>query len=642
MAWANGNKKWTVPFVSLNGTSCRVDIYARDYAGDTVTELSLSNTNAPGCAAANPFEYSEDNDSDLLNVIRYRTGYLRLIEHEYGGLADIYPSVNTDRYVEFYYGETLDFVGYIMAQDFDNDWVAGPRQIDLPIISPLGLANGTRFDYTSYNPPRWMSIQDIIIDCLNKLDGGYTGFYFPQYIPSSSSLDLVMTGFYINSLTFCPWGDANDKEAASLEGIYDAKSVEEALTMICTSYGLILHDAAATPCFQRLDWNGDYCLKGLDTSRAKYEPSVTDLTAIAEIDSKDNKESRILPLSKIEVTYDGEIDVPGMTFNRCRGYLRGSAIADTELCSNIPKIADFDGTIESAVSIDSNGDLPAGKIALGAFGQGSLSEMIMFQPDSNWTDGYKICSYKFFEWNGESGRLRFNHKYGDSIENLNNPQYISPLVTSYYAVIAVRIVSGNYYFSTQSGWQTMDNTLIYTKSWINGEADCEVAFLPLYVGTPQPLEIEFYAASGNRSAWIRTISNVSLINYESAANAYLKSKDKNKRTIEGSPSNETGSVTQGCSLLIYNSNRIRYNSSTVSGNAWVDVVNNEPTYPYLLQAQDRLELDMTMTPQTPATLYLNRFSLWNSTNKWRVIARSFEAWNDKHTITLHHSPIFDY
>ena len=116
----------------------------------------------------------------------------------------------------------------------------------------------------------------------------------------------------------------------------------------------------------------------------------------------------------------------------------------------------------------------------------------------------------------------------------------------------------------------MDNSLIYTKSWINGEADCEVGFLPLYAGTPQPLEIEFYAASGNRSAWIRTISNVSLINYESATNAYLKSKDKNKRIIEGSPSNETGSVTQGCSLLIYNSNRIRYNSSTVSGNAWDD------------------------------------------------------------------------
>jgi hypothetical protein len=61
-----------------------------------------------------------------------------------------------------------------------------------------------------------------------------------------------------------------------------------------------------------------------------------------------------------------------------------------------------------------------------------------------------------------------------------------------------------------------------------------------------------------------------------------------------------------------------------------------------LQAQDRLELDMTMTPQTPATLYLNRITLWNSTNKWRVIARSFEAWNDLHTLTLHHSPIFDY
>ena len=642
MAWSNGNKKWTVPFKSLNGTDCRVDIYAKDYTGDTVTELSISNTSAPGCAAANPFEYSEDNDSDLLNVIRYRTGYLRLIEYEYGGLDDIYPSVNTDRYIEFYYDGQLDFNGFIMAQDFDNDWGPGPRELELPVISPIGLASGTTFDYTSYNPPRWMTIQSIIINCLDALDGGYTGFYFPQYIPSTDSLDLVMTGFYINSLTFCPWGESSNKETASLDGIYEAKTVADALTMICTTYGLILHDAAPTPCFQRLDWQGDYCLKGTDTSRAKYEPSVTDLTSIAEIDSKNNKESVVLPLAKIKVTYEGDDSVPGMTFNRCRGYARTSAWAETGFCSNSPKITDFDGTFATNVSIDSSGQITAGSICLGAYGSNSLSEMIIFRPDG-WDSGYRLCSYKFFEWNGESGRLRFQHQYGESIEDMDNPSYTPPLGGSeYYAAIAVVIKSGSLYYNTTSGWSSPGGSVIYTKAWINGETDCEVAFTALYSGAPQPLEIEFYAASGNRTAWIRTISNVQLVAHESATEAYLKMNNKNERTIEGSPSNEDGSVSQGSSLLTYTSNRMRYNSSTVDGAAEVDVINNEPTYPYMLQAQDRLELDMTMTPLTPAALYLNRLTIWNSSEKWRVVARSFNPWNDLHTLTVHHSSIFDY
>jgi hypothetical protein len=75
MAWTNGNKRWTVQFKSLNGTTCRIDIYKRGYTGTIVDTL---------IAAANPINYSEDNDSDLLNnVIRFRTGYLRLIENYY-------------------------------------------------------------------------------------------------------------------------------------------------------------------------------------------------------------------------------------------------------------------------------------------------------------------------------------------------------------------------------------------------------------------------------------------------------------------------------------------------------------------------------------------------------------------------------
>ena len=80
-------KRWTIPFKSLNGTNCRIDIYDEGWSG-AVTELSTANANTPGVAAADPFYYEENNDESLLEVIRYRTGYINLVETIYGGLAD--------------------------------------------------------------------------------------------------------------------------------------------------------------------------------------------------------------------------------------------------------------------------------------------------------------------------------------------------------------------------------------------------------------------------------------------------------------------------------------------------------------------------------------------------------------------------
>lgn len=621
MAWASGNKRWTVSFVSYNGTSCRIDIYKRGYTGSTVDELT---------SAADPFEYDESNDEDLLNgVIRYRSGYIRLIESDYGDLDEIYPQVNTDRYVEFYYGETLDFTGFIMASEYVNGWEDGPRLVELPIISPLGLASGTTFDYTSYNPPSWITLRRVIRDSLNLLNAGYTSFYFPKYIESEDSLDLVVNGLYLNSLVICPFGNAYDKRYASLTGIYAPKTVADALTIICTGFGLIVHDVPGNPVFQRVDYDGDYSLNGFDGSHTRVEQGTTDMTSVATIASDRNTISKVIPLSKIEVTYDGSEDIPGMTFDRCRGYSRGCAIDDHSFCTNIPNIADFSGTIESAISIDSSGMITAGNVGLGAYGSGSLSEMIIFRPADNvgWGTNHLVCSYTFYEWNGEAVRLQFKHQYGESIENLDNPEYVN-LMTRFYATIGVTVKMGQ-------------NTLT-SKSWNDGRVDCEIGFLTNVQAAPQPLTVEFYSVDGNISDWIHTISDVKLVKYDSATNAYLnKNANPNSFTISGSPSDTEGSVTRGCGILAKTQNRLRYNSANIPGTAEVELMNKEPTYPYLLTVQDRLSVDVKMTYQTAPAIYLNQISVWGSNGVWRTIARSFRAADDVHTFTFHHSTAFD-
>ena len=627
MAWANGNKRWTLPFVSLNGTSCRVDIYQRGYTGSTVTTLT---------GAENPFEYEEDDDSDLLNgVIRYRTGYLRVIEENHGELDDLYPLVNNAHYIEFYYGSTLDFNGFIQAQEFENDWAPGPRVIELPVMSPLGLAEGIYFDYTDFNPPRWLAFRDILKYIFNAIDISYDGFYFPKILSKRPADGNVMDNLFVNSLTFCPFGSDYNKESSNITGIYEPKTVEDALNMICTAFGVILHDLPGKPIFQRVDYTGDYVKFDLTYNFDIINQGITNITNIATVSSADNSESVIMPLSEIVVTYAGEAGEPSMTFERCRGYSRGCMVPDREFCTNLPMINDLQGTFTYAETINSDGNLSTtGKVCLGAYGGNSLSEMIMYRT-ANWASGTLIAKYTFFEWYENLKRLRFKFQFGYGLEGLNNEQFGS--------VIGVTIRYGNFIWNSASGsWVRASSGYSQTFNGLGNE-DCEIVFsLHTRLDNPTSITVEFYVVSGHSDELIYCISDVKMEKFESASAKYLgKSQDKKTFTISGSPSPFNGSIERGYDIVAPGMNCIRYNDANITGSDWVILVDARPQYPYLLQAQDRLQIDMKMPYQSAETIYLNRFTVWGSSGKWRIISRSFRPWDDDNQITFHHSTVFD-
>lgn len=80
-------KRWTIPFKSLNGTDCRIDIYDEGWAG-SVTEISTANNSSPGYPQSDPIYYEEESDENLLLVVRYKTGYINLVETSYRWKAD--------------------------------------------------------------------------------------------------------------------------------------------------------------------------------------------------------------------------------------------------------------------------------------------------------------------------------------------------------------------------------------------------------------------------------------------------------------------------------------------------------------------------------------------------------------------------
>ena len=121
--------------MSVNNRQYTVLIKVYGYTGNVITLT----------ADTDPLTLEENDDTDLLNVIRYTTGYINILADDSIDVADIFPINSiTDRYVEILEGSTVIFRGYVQAQEVDrmgNYAPTGnpPTSVSIPLISPLGL-----------------------------------------------------------------------------------------------------------------------------------------------------------------------------------------------------------------------------------------------------------------------------------------------------------------------------------------------------------------------------------------------------------------------------------------------------------------------------------------------------------------------
>ena len=141
--------RWTIPFKSLSEVSCRIDIIDPTYP-EYISPITYQ-------AADDPFFFEEENSDDLLeDVLRYQTGYIRMIDNGDQYIPDIYPTSTFDRPVKVYYGSTLIFNGYIQVQAFSTELKSNPKIIELPVISMLGAFEDKQFNanLSDFMPPK--------------------------------------------------------------------------------------------------------------------------------------------------------------------------------------------------------------------------------------------------------------------------------------------------------------------------------------------------------------------------------------------------------------------------------------------------------------------------------------------------------
>lgn len=585
----------------MNGTTCRIDVYMRGYSGTFVQNV---------VAAADPFFFEEDDSDDLLNdVLRYRTGYIRLIEQYDEGsttaLTDIYPTEVFDRYVEVYYGQALVFNGYIQVQDFSNALIPVPRVIELPVISPLGLYDKRTFSNTSYQPPSEVSLGAL----LNVVfAANYSNVYLPK------NYGQVNLGMKVSTLVAAPWNkdfhySMNQSPASYVQ---KGQTYQYIIEAICKAFGWICHDTPDAVIFTAFDYEGLYCYFPVGhigeseySTDADIPSSASDLTDYFELADNAANETKILPDTGIEISYEGEYGDRTFSFDRMTVpdttpvIIMPSFIADQDvypnhaeifsLCSLVPVQALGETNVGGTFTFDNNDKLSIGTHCVAWNGQ----------------DGFltSIGSY-------ESGRMLFYVRF---YLRKRSGQKFS---LSYDLKVRRDGMLGGLNSHPEDDVDYYINTSIDTTTYSDS---VKVTFSYRYGGQ--------YAQLPSQA--LIFISNINLevceqgLPYEKYL--YKPAGDSDVIPASGNPA-ISSNITMPISLYRLNDNLI---GTTVRSTKVTE-------YPYLFTPRKELVSKFIYTSELTFP-HVRLFTYMNK--KWRIIAQRFDPWNDEIKLTMQHSSV---
>lgn len=636
-------KRWTIPFVSQANKQCRIDIYDPGYTG-SVTELSTNNANAPGVPAADPFYFEEDDDQDLLNVVRIKTGYINLIETVQDGLVDIYPTTLKSRYVEVYYNYEVCFRGYIQQQSFENEWKGAPREISLPVISVLGVAESMEFTpdlpfvdkCIGYYMKR---VLEAVEPVTSTVVTRFNRVVFPQNDNGNS-----FAGDFAASIRPLVTTTNSSEFSKTLGGYgnpYVGISMYDFLEGICNAYGWMLHDMATYVLFNKFDNTRAYAYypvnyggsNDIETATGKEvisdSENVLALDTYMEPSADDSSVTQIMPLRSITMQHEGEYQASvkcEFDHMRCRKLF--TVTQDDEKFV----LAFLDNGNPNFKDIESSNLLTKPTISDWKFTQDGVAvadfkgkKRIILQRPQNWQGSGNAFTLNLWERplinpnnyvNGEL-KLEVDCSWGTSLLGIGNHDDLV-----YPCILDFTLYNGTTILSTKRAEFRNEGDHIQTVTF-NG------------VNVPQynALRIAVKAEIGTTIAnsYLLSIDGIKLYYEDEIAKEYLVD-NKDYRFVSDAGGFEEGNVNMLMSCQYISSHTIRNSFVSAVGSFFT-------TYQYLRNPQNRLQL--RMRPKSgqsfPEASYLDKIQYWRNAWRWRIIALAFHPWDDEWQLTMHRS-----
>ena len=610
------SKRWTIPFKSLNGTDCRIDIYDEGWSG-SVTEISTNNVNTPGYAAANPIEWQENDEENLLHVLRYKTGYIRMYEASNGSLNDLYPQTNTEHYVEFYYDSTLMFTGYIQAQSFDNEFIAAPRLVELPIISPVGVSQGIKMNTVT---PGNVNIGSLLQSAITKLNAAYTHVVFPESTPAFAG--------NIKSIIAIPFNDDFDYLESGANDVYEPKYISELLEGICNAYGWILHDEPYNLSFSKFDHNGSY-VKIWNTDLA-IGTTVSEVTSgntsrafgdYYSISGNNGIVKTILPVKEIEMDF-GQREWTGDSYKFARiGYVRQDALVGGTTAAIWMKGygPELTGAMDSNTLTAWN-SLSNYGVNICAIGRPEkMQKMVLIYMPANSRDDYLFTCRLYNVPKHHSGGVTFkiDGMVGKDLYFEDNGS----------CIVQCSIRAGSKYLNYNPEY-------IGANSWVNSEVknfvyiNAQQNLIPMTVhNIPECEYIEFkfysYPLADDLKFIGLTEIGVQAETYMADEFDVSQTESKKFKSDNGSDEKANINIMMSCQREFLNF------IGTTPQPFFTD-------YSYMFLSQTRLKVTCKRL-NSETYPYFVKWTYWVSGWHWRIISISFDPWNENYVIILHRS-----
>ena len=593
--------RWTTTFKSRGGVTCLVKIYDPDFPS-TVSPMAVT-------AATDPFSYQEEDSQDLLNdVMRYRTGYLRIIDDDtegYKQIADIYPQKAFDRYVEVYYDGVLSFTGYIQVTDFDDEQVPQPRVLEFPITSPLGLFDKKTFSNIAYMPPRMVTLGQMLSRALQSFS--YERVYFPKNHGYPNPVHLGMKCF---STLINPWDDNYHTSVTSqwAQKVMKGEPLSYLIEAICKAFGWICHDTPTALIFTAFDYQGAYSYSPADhIYETGYIYDATDIptTAVAVTDYLTPADDRanietIQPDTGIEVEYEGDDGTIDFSFDR----------------TYVARDQGTDGVVTMTGMSPSDGERWS---VCDLAPIGSLNEIRNLGVISFDTDG-NVVGKGIVAWNGHVGILFSTGIQDEQICAIR--QYVRKTNNVSYGV-EYDVMTSNYSIGVLKEPDDPEAFKMIHISKSVTQTDDYVEVVLTYLTGSTPLQ----------SHYLIFIENIELIRYvDSEPYASYREKPANANdvidptgSLDGNPA-ISSSVTMPVSMYRKNDRLLgtQVRSTRLT------------TYPYLFTPRKELKARFRITSAMPWPYAL---MVTHLSKRWRVIAQQWEPWNDEMVLTLEHSSI---
>lgn len=607
--------QWTLPFKSLNGTTCRVDIYAEGSGGGTPITLT---------GGAKPFYFDETNSDDLLTTVRHRSGYICVVETSIGDLNDINPKSAKERYVEFYFGNTLVFTGYIQHQNFDRPYTAAPRELKFPVVSPLGLLEA--FDFAAVNPPTTVTLGSLLQEVVAGLDAGYTHVITP---------DIPILAKSINSLVVSPFNGDFSHFSGTVDDLFKPISFKDFIDGLCMAFGLAVHDTPTHLIFSKYDHMGSYVEYDLATFTGITIPNVGSRVMILSsaftfADSKASQ-SVIMPKKKIVQSYEGEYTTQAqLDFSRLKTVDKSSGGNDGRVALWLKTLNDeYSGIyLQDSTTFSVLADmfyLRDRGVFLTFCGHKSgndytTANRILINPDPQWAVTDDIITIKYYNRPlAQDFNILVRYTWGTSISDLAQDMEVNHYCPE--AFVRVGGLWHHYELDPISGlyehsWQTLRPVTGETSS--QGVYNFDIGSCP-----DGPVEVIF-RLSHNYSPGqaLISIDTVLLKEAEDVFSDYTVEK-KDEDVFRGS---DDGIGDSSVKMLF---SQYRENTNMISGT----LEDFHTDYAYMLEAQSRLKSKWRSTT-FPAmwNFYLHLVRYYLSDSNWRLISLSFNPKDEEYTL----------